>query len=152
MVTKKVKKEKISKKKLMDENIEIAKLIAKTRDKYTCQHCWVKATGLKMHGSHVINEARDHRLACDPYNIKALCYNCHINWWHKNPVEAGEWFRKKWPGRWEKLQKTHIEYMKLGSISITWALAKNEELREDAECYNINLSKFTYGAKWLDKK
>jgi len=138
------KKEAVSKKKVMDENIEIAKLIAKTRDKYTCQHCGVKGTGINIHGSHIINEARDHRLACDPYNIKALCYNCHINWWHKNPVEAGIRFRKKRPGRWEQLQAVHIEYMKLGSISITWALEKNKELRECAKEYKIDLSKFKY--------
>jgi len=36
---KKAKKPKIDKKKLNDENVEIAKLIAKVRDHYTCQHC-----------------------------------------------------------------------------------------------------------------
>lgn len=143
------KKEPISKKKLMDENIEIAKLIAKTRDKYTCQHCGKRDKGPNMHGSHVINEARDHRLACDPYNIKALCYNCHLNWWHKNPVEAGDRFRKKYPGRFEALQKAHIDYMGMWSISITWALERNKELRESATAYKIDLSKFKYWAKWL---
>lgn len=39
---KKKTKETINKKKLNDENVEIAKLIAKVRDKYTCQHCGKK--------------------------------------------------------------------------------------------------------------
>lgn len=33
----------------------------------------------------------------DPMNILCLCYHCHINWWHKNPVEAGEWVKEKFP-------------------------------------------------------
>jgi 5-methylcytosine-specific restriction endonuclease McrA len=90
-------KEKIDKKKLNDENVEIAKLIAKVRDKYTCQHCGEKGRGYKIHASHIINEARDHRLASDPYNIKALCYNCHINRRHKNPLEASKRFNEKRP-------------------------------------------------------
>lgn len=110
---KKPKLQSISKKKLNDENVELAKLIAKERDRYVCQHCGKTARQTAIHASHVINEARDHRLASDPENIKALCYNCHINWRHKNPIEAGQWFTNKWPGRYEKLQAKHIEYMRM---------------------------------------
>lgn len=97
MKKKKKTKETIDKKKLNDENVEIAKLIAKVRDKYTCQHCGKKGKGYDIHASHIINEARDHRLASDPYNIKALCYNCHINRRHKNPIEASKRFNEKRP-------------------------------------------------------
>jgi hypothetical protein len=38
-MSKNAKKPKINKKKLNDENVQLAKLIAKKRDKYTCQHC-----------------------------------------------------------------------------------------------------------------
>lgn len=27
-----------------------------------------------------------------------------MNWWHKSPMEAAEWFKAKFPERWEKLQ------------------------------------------------
>lgn len=109
-------KRKISEKqKLYLKCVKLAKDIAKTRDKYTCQHCWRKTN---IHWSHIINEAKSHRLAINPYNIKALCYNCHLNWRHKNPLEASEWFENKRPWRKEELQKLYIEYQKLWSISM----------------------------------
>ena len=145
-------KEKIDKKKLNDENVEIAKLIAKVRDKYTCQHCGKKWKGYDIHASHVINEARDHRLASDPYNIKALCYNCHINRRHKNPLEASKRFNEKRPWRYEKLQAQHIEYMGMGSIDINWLLERNQELRETCKKMEIDISKFTYGLKVSKKE
>lgn len=149
---KKKTKEKIDKKKLNDENVEIAKLIAKVRDKYTCQHCGKKWKGCDIHASHVINEARDHRLASDPYNIKALCYNCHINRRHKNPLEASKRFNEKRPGRYEKLQAQHIEYMGMGSIDINWMIERNQELRETCKKMKIDISKFTYGLKVSKKE
>ena len=30
-------------------------------------------------------------------NCITLCYHCHFNWWHSNPIEAGEWFKTKFP-------------------------------------------------------
>jgi len=32
-----------------------------------------------------------------------LTYHNHINWWHKNPIEAAEWFKKKFPERYDYL-------------------------------------------------
>ena len=121
----KIKKPK-SKWKINKENCEIAKKIAKQRDWYICQHCGRKDN---IHWSHVINEARDHRLACDPDNIKALCYNCHLNWWHKNPVEAGERFKQKRPWRREKLQEKHISYQSMWTISLLWVEEQNIYLK-----------------------
>ncbi len=37
-------------------------------------------------------------------NVKTLCYPCHINWWHKNPLEAAEWFEKTYPERAKRLK------------------------------------------------
>lgn len=115
--------------KMKKENVELAKKIAKTRDWYVCQRCW---NDKNIHWSHIINEARDHRLACNPYNIKALCYNCHLNWWHKNPIEAGLWFREKFPWRWEILQEQHIANQWLWSISHVWTEDQNNLLKEIA--------------------
>ena len=119
-------KKKKSPKKLYNENVELAKFIAKTRDKFICQYC--EATD-NIHWSHIINEARDHRLATNEYNIKALCYNCHLNWWHKNPLEASKWFESKFPWRYEELNKLHIEYSKMWKIWIEWHLSENERLK-----------------------
>ena len=97
--------------------LKLAKDIAKIRDKYTCQRCWAKTN---IHWSHIINEARDHRLAINPDNIKALCYNCHLGRRHKDPIMASEWFNEKFPWRYDKLRKLHIEYQKLWNISLSW--------------------------------
>lgn len=140
----KAKQKWISKKKLNDENIELAKLIAKTRDRYTCQHCWKTSKQTAIHASHVINEAADHRLASDPENIKALCYNCHINWRHKNPLAAGERFNAKRPWRYDELQAKHIEYMNKWSIDINRMIERNKELRKQSEEMGIDISKFKY--------
>ena len=32
-------------------------------------------------------------------NVKTLCMYCHLRWWHKNPIEAYEWFTAKFPER-----------------------------------------------------
>ena len=148
---KKKKKETINKKKLNDENIEIAKLIAKVRDNYTCRRCGKKGKGLDLHGSHTINEASDHRLASDPDNIIALCYHCHINRRHKNPLEASKRYNETYPGSFDKLQAKHIEYMSRGSISITRALDRNKRLREIAKEMKIDLSRYKYGLKWIEQ-
>ena len=142
-------KQQISKKKLNDENVELAKLIAKVRDKYTCQHCWKTARQTSIHASHIINEARDHRLASDPYNIKALCYNCHINRRHKNPIEASQRFNEKRPWRYDELQSKHIEYMNKWSIDINRMLERNQELRKQCEEMKIDISKFKYWQKFI---
>jgi len=82
-----------------------AKVIALTRDNYTCVRCGAsKANGKAIHGSHVYPEGTYHGMSANPLNIKALCYQCHFNWWHKNPMEAKEWFCKKYPDRARKLK------------------------------------------------
>lgn len=124
---KKVKKiKKISIKKVYKENIKMAKDIAKTRDKYICQKCW---SNQNIHWSHIINEAKDHRLSTDEDNIKALCYNCHLNWRHKNPVEAWDWFKQKRPWRRERLKEKQIVYSKMWTIWLQWHLDENERLK-----------------------
>ena len=138
-----------NKKKLNDENVELAKLIAKVRDKYTCQHCWKTVKETSIHASHVINEARDHRLASEPLNIKALCYNCHINRRHKSPVEAWEWFKEKRPWRYEILQAQHIKYMWKWNIDINRMIERNQSLRKKCEEMKIDISKFKYWKNFI---
>jgi 5-methylcytosine-specific restriction endonuclease McrA len=43
--------------------------------------------------SHIYPKGRYRRMEFEPENVKALCYACHLNWWHKNPIEAHEWLR-----------------------------------------------------------
>ena len=58
------------------------------RDK-RCRRCGRTDT---LTPSHIYPKGRYTRLRFDPGNVLTLCYNCHFNWWHKNPLEASEWF------------------------------------------------------------
>ena len=41
-----------------------------------------------------------------------LCYHCHLEWWHKNPLEAAEWFKGYSPERYEYLWSKKELYAK----------------------------------------
>jgi 5-methylcytosine-specific restriction endonuclease McrA len=95
-------KPKISK--LKKKLMELVKAKVRERDNWTCQRCGGRVVGSNCHVSHVIPVSQGNALAFDPINMKVLCYHDHLNWWHKNPVEAGEWFQTKFPSRWTYLQ------------------------------------------------
>lgn len=78
-----------------------AKTAAKVRDNYTCQKC---GRTDNIHGSHVYPVSSGDLLRWDIMNIKALCFHCHMSWWHKNPLEAAEWFNDTFPDRAAYLQ------------------------------------------------
>ena len=116
--------------------IDLAKQIAKTRDRYTCQKCGKSAEHdkTKIDGSHVIAVGIcGGRLACDPLNIKALCgWPCHRIWWSGSPVESGLWFAENWPDRWEYLQTQLVLHRnEAGTIPIGWWRERLEELKEE---------------------
>ena len=83
--------------------VELAKKIAKERDGYVCQRCNKEVKGANAHGSHVFTAKAYPSISADPLNIKCLCYYCHFNWWHKEIMEAKDWFIKKFPERYEYL-------------------------------------------------
>jgi len=84
--------------------VKLAKDGAKARDKYICQKCGKKVEGQNAHGSHIYNEGTYTSMSADPDNILCFCYYCHINWWHKSPIDASEWFKNKYPELAEKLK------------------------------------------------
>lgn len=88
----------------------LSKEVVRQRDGNTCQHCgkWVEGAG--RHVSHVIPVSAGNKLRWDPMNMKILCYHCHINWWHKNPMRSAEWFANKFPDRWTYLQANEGMY------------------------------------------
>lgn len=90
-----------------------AKDDAKERDKGICQHCGkLIQNPLDAHGSHILPEGAYPLMSAEVDNIILLCYRCHINWWHKHPLEASEWFNLKWPGRYKELQEMAQEKLK----------------------------------------
>jgi len=106
----------------------VADIVCK-RDKNICQKCGKYVEGRGCHVSHVIPRSKGNRLRWDIINLKVLCFHCHINWWHKNPVESGEWFKKKFPKRWAYLKKRMNEVKIYKNFDL-------EELYEDIKKNN----------------
>lgn len=84
---------------------EFASLI---RKKGFCEKC--QRTGVAYECSHVISR-RNLTLRWDILNAMCLCVTCH-RWWHKNPNEAEEWFKKRYPERWLYLQDTRHKLLR----------------------------------------
>ena len=81
----------------------LAREIVLKRDNNTCQKCGKYVEKQNAHISHVVPKSKGYALRWDLNNLKVLCFHCHINWWHKNPIEAAEWFQEKFPERAEYL-------------------------------------------------
>lgn len=91
----------------------LVKNIVSIRDGDVCQKCQERVYGSNRHRSHVIPVSAGNKLAFDELNMKILCYHCHMNWWHKNPLEAQVWFKEKFPQRFEYLMENRgIQIMK----------------------------------------
>ena len=53
-----------------------------------------------VQASHVIPVSTcGYGLRWELKNCIPLCYRCHIHWWHKNPIEAFEWFKAQFGAR-----------------------------------------------------
>jgi 5-methylcytosine-specific restriction endonuclease McrA len=97
-------KKKISRKGIRAKLDKLVKDFVKERDNYICQHCGKKLSKEDCHASHIIPISAGLWWAYESRNIITMCFHCHINWWHKNPVEAGEWYRNTFPEEWAYLQ------------------------------------------------
>lgn len=78
------------------ECVKTAKTIAKIRDKWICQRCGKPVEGSDAHGSHIYPEGTYRNMSALVENILCLCFDCHINWWHKYPKDAKDWFNKRY--------------------------------------------------------
>ena len=79
----------------------ILRMEALIRDKHKCQKCGAES---RLELSHVLTKRAYPNLKYDLNNVKILCHSCHIGWWHVKHNEAMEWFKEKFPERWEYLQ------------------------------------------------
>lgn len=96
---------KTDRKKLIDKLDKLSKAYIYLRDENICQRCHKLVEGSNRHASHVIPVSAGSKLRWDANNMKVMCYHDHINWWHKNPTEAGEWFKETFPDRYAYLQE-----------------------------------------------
>lgn len=100
---KRVKKQS-SKRVVSNKITEILRKEIVLRDKSTCQWCNKKLEGRNCHMSHVYSKGAHPELKHDPLNVKILCYHCHMQKWHKDPDIAIDWFKSKFPKRYEYLR------------------------------------------------
>lgn len=61
------------------------------RDKAQCKRC---GSNVRLSASHIYPKGTYQKMRYDIDNALLLCYRCHIHWWHKNPIEAWEWYTK----------------------------------------------------------
>ncbi len=85
--------------------VEKAKRCVKIRDNYTCQHTGQEVSAHNCHASHVLNVGTHKNMELDPTNIKVLCSYSHLHWWHKDVLHATEWFKEKFPERYDYLMR-----------------------------------------------
>ncbi|MEK6819014.1 MAG: HNH endonuclease [Nanoarchaeota archaeon] len=98
-MTKITKKEKLAKqiakrkekrlnspKRLKTELDRVFSLYIRQRDK-VCRRCGINQN---LQCSHIMSRVSQN-LRWDERNAMALCYKCHLTWWHKEPLEAAEW-------------------------------------------------------------
>ena len=83
--------------------VEKAKRCVKLRDNYTCQYSGKEVSGSNCHASHVLNVGTHKSMELDPTNMKVLSSYYHLHWWHKDVLHATEWFKEKFPDRYEYL-------------------------------------------------
>ena len=101
-----------------------AKACIKQRDNYTCQHCGKECSGSDCHASHVLNVGTHKNMEFDPSNMKVLCSYCHLHWWHKDVLHATEWYKSKFPERYDYLMKASLQKWKIPTFTLA-------ELHED---------------------
>lgn len=101
----------------------------KLRDK-KCVRCG-KEDG-KLDCSHIFPKGRFSSMQFELENVKLLCFNCHRNFWHLNPVLANDWVRK-WMGseKYENLKETANTQNVL--INRGWLDSKETELKNALE-------------------
>lgn len=82
-----------------------------------CERC-SKTTGLQT--AHIIPRTNKH-LRWNPDNALLLCIKCHLYWWHRNPLEAMEWFKLYFPIQYAFLmrEKNHTENSVATTIEFT---------------------------------
>lgn len=65
-----------------------------------CEYC--KKTNVSLHCAHIISRSNI-TLRWDIFNALCLCNGCHTFGWHKNPLIYIDWFKSKYPERYEYL-------------------------------------------------
>lgn len=118
---------KTKRRKLIEKLDKACRDIILIRDKNICQKSGKYVEGCNAHCSHVIPKSQGNALRWDLLNLKLLSYHYHINWWHKSPVDAGEWFKGAFPARWDYLQAQRKKTVRYRDSDLEDLLAERRE-------------------------
>ena len=112
--------------KLKKENDKIWSLIIRKKANFTCEMCGTQTNKLEAH--HIFSR-RHILLRWDTRNGIGLCYYCHLQRAHREPVEFAEWIKEKIGTRlYNKLKKLSRQEAHLSDDDIRkW----NEKLRKE---------------------
>lgn len=127
----KTKKVKSAKKRLKTRLWNLVREYVYLRDKSRCQWCLRPVEGQNRHPSHVYGKKAYPWLEFEPDNVKTLCFHCHINKWHLNPLDGYTWFSAAFPDRYARLQALKMEQHKLLETELEEAIKDLEVLIEE---------------------
>jgi hypothetical protein len=74
------------------------------RSKLFCEKCGRRGEITTFDDAHVVGR-KNLTLRWDILNHLCLCFQCHRFFWHEEPLESSEWFKKKFPERYQYLLK-----------------------------------------------
>lgn len=109
--------------------------VVEMRDQNICQRCgkadgeWDEAREryVVIQWAHV--HTREYYITrWEPDNSLALCDADHV-WFDNHKVLSYEWFRKKWPERWQNIQNVLQCGTKTGEVWLKEKLAEVREVR-----------------------
>lgn len=104
---------KTPRKKIEDKLDDITRELVRKEFHNRCAKCGKPVEGINSQKSHVKSKGAYPHLKFDLQNMVLLCRGHHLYWWHKEPTEAGEWFKKEFPDRFrylEKAKKIHTHH------------------------------------------
>lgn len=67
-----------------------------------CEHC---GSTYRLQGAHIFPKGKYQKIRFMPLNLLILCFPCHPEWCHRNPVEFTRWLDEKFPGRINEIVK-----------------------------------------------
>jgi len=83
-----------------------------------------------MQCSHVHSVGAYPNLRFDPMNALPMDGHCHPYWWHLEPSEAWDWFKNKYPGRYEYL-------LKAKNKRVDWTIESLQEIRKKIKAEDL---------------
>lgn len=93
-------------KKLTEKLDGLVKQILRLRENFICEKCGKPVKDSDAQTGHIV--AKDNGASWrrfDLLNVSLFCGRCHLGWWHKQPLDATEWYKDKYPARYEYLSK-----------------------------------------------